>query len=113
MPPTEGLTEKGIQSLASATPLVCLRRADGPGHVHVRATVVEAFHLLRAHGAAECECEFEGARDTFAAEDGTFVHTLGWVYDFKLKDGVVVDKARLVGHGNKSVLGTHFFDKVF
>ena len=43
--------------------------------------------------------------------DGTFVHTLGWVYDFKLKDGVVVDKARLVGHGNKSVLGTHFFDK--
>ena len=39
------------------------------------------------------------------------MHTLGWVYDFKLKDGVVVDKARLVGHGNKSVLGTHFFDK--
>ena len=43
--------------------------------------------------------------------DGTFVHTLGWVYDFKLKEGAVVDKARLVGHGHKSVLGTHFFDK--
>ena len=44
-------------------------------------------------------------------EDGTFIHTLGWVYDFKLKEGVVVDKARLIGHGNKSVDGTHFFDK--
>jgi hypothetical protein len=44
-------------------------------------------------------------------KDGTFIHTLGWVYDFKLKEGVVVDKARLIGHGNKSVDGTHFFDK--
>ena len=43
--------------------------------------------------------------------DDTFVHTLGWVYDFKLKNGVIADKARLVGHGNNSVLGTHFFDK--
>jgi hypothetical protein len=43
--------------------------------------------------------------------DDTFVHTLGWVYDFKLKDGAIADKARLIGHGNNSVLGTHFFDK--
>ena len=46
-----------------------------------------------------------------APGDETFIHTLGWVYNFKLKDGVVVDKARLIGHGNKSVDGTHFFDK--
>eukprot|EP00900_Chrysochromulina_parva_P019055 jgi/Chrpa1/27150/Chrysochromulina_OHIO_Genome00028068-RA len=43
--------------------------------------------------------------------DDTFVHTLGWVYDFKLKEGAIADKARLIGHGNNSVLGTHFFDK--
>ena len=36
---------------------------------------------------------------------------LAWVYDFKLKDGDVFDKARLIGWGNLSTENVHFFEK--
>jgi hypothetical protein len=74
---------------------------------HRRAPQLWQAMINEMHSQLDTKSHYLVPRPT----DGTFVHTLGWVYDFKLKDGVVVDKARLVGHGNKSVLGTHFFDK--
>ena len=45
---------------------------------------------------------------------GAVVLPLGWVYDFKVaetqRDGIL-DKARLIGYGNYSEAGKHFFDK--
>jgi hypothetical protein len=74
---------------------------------HRRAPQLWQAMLTEMHSQMETKSHYLVPRPG----DGTFVHTLGWVYDFKLKDGVVVDKARLIGHGNKSVDGTHFFDK--
>ena len=74
---------------------------------HHRAPHLWQAMITEMHSQLDTKSHYLVPRPT----DGTFVHTLGWVYDFKLKEGVVVDKARLVGHGNHSVLGTHFFDK--
>jgi len=74
--------------------------------LHRRAPQLWAA-MIREMGA-QWECK---SHQLVPRTDDMVVLPLGWVYDFKLKDDDVLDKARLIGLGNHAAPELHYFEK--